>query len=103
MTMTVKSTVAKYRPIAEWFVEAIGVPPSANTYGRLAHTGRIRAVKILGQWMCTEEDFLAYLEAEAAASIRRPAAARPDMRRSENRKAKAQAEAVAYLEANGIK
>ena len=101
MSVAIETTKPKYLPVAERFAEATGVTPSPTTVSRLVLTGRLRAVKILGKWVCTEEDFLAY--AEAAASLHAPSSPKPDMRRSEHKKAKAQAAAIAECEANGVK
>jgi len=97
----IETAKPKYVPLAERFFDATGFTPPSNTISRIAQSGRLEAVKILGRWMCTEEAFLAYMTAPTKA--RNQETPKTAVRsRSDAAKAKSQQEAVAFLDANGI-
>ena len=94
-------TSPKYRLVGDLFFEATGEKTASNTISRIAASGRLECVKILGAWRCTESAFLEFISAPAKA--RNQAAPKPALRsRTEAAKAKLQAAAIAECEANGI-
>ena len=104
MNTSTETILKKIRPVAEIFREVTGKAPSSGTVSRLALTGRLKAVKCLGVWMCDDKAVVDYMELETAASMPGQVVPKPVLSsRSDKAKAKAQADSIAYLEANGIK
>jgi len=97
----IETAKPKYVPLAERFFDATGFTPPSNTISRIAQSGRLEAVKILGRWMCTEEAFQAYMTVPT--KTRNQETPKTAVRtRSESARIRAQKEATDYLEVNGI-
>jgi len=101
MITEIETKTPKYLPIAQRILEATGLVISPNSISRIATSGRIDAVKIVNRWMCSEEAFLAYIAAPVRAGLPQAATTAPRTR-TESARAKAQQEALDYLEKNGI-
>lgn len=80
------------------------ISPSDQTVSRLCKSGQIKAVKVLGQWMCRKQDFLDYSDASTSRAIEAP---KRDLKGAKTRSAakrKRDIEAAeALLEADGVK
>ena len=98
-------TNEKLMPVADAFVEIIGYRPPHSTISRLARSQKIKATKMLGAWYCSISDMREYMatNTQAALSVGAlQAAATAPRTRTDAARAKAQAEALDYLEKNGI-
>jgi len=93
----------QYRLIGDLIFAATGERPVSNTISRIALSGRLEAVKILGAWRCTEEAFQAYIQAPFKARNQDVEKSAVRTRtRTESARIRPQKEATDFLEANGI-
>lgn len=95
----------KLMPVADAFVEIIGYRPPHSTISRLARSQKIKATKMLGAWYCSIGDMREYMASNTEAALSTgalQAAAAAPRTRTDAARAKSQAEAIAYLDANGI-
>ena len=96
----------KLMPVGDAFVEVIGYLPTHQTIRRLVLTRKIKGTKMLGAWWCSLSDLREYMAQTTAAAMSpdrtQTASTAGNRSRSDAAKAKAQADSIAYLEANGI-
>lgn len=68
-------TIAKLRPVRDVAEEQTGRRPSPPCQHRWIHVGcrgiKLHAVYLHGKWLCSVEDFLAFLEARSADRLSR--------------------------------
>ena len=99
------SNSEKYYAAASLIEGYTDTRPTAQTISRLCKTGRLKARKVLGQWMCRKQDFYDYLESETTLAIEAPkrAATVQPKQRSESKRQSSIAAANASLEKDGVK
>ena len=100
MTQTLKPD---FLYVLDQFDSVTGQRPAIQTACRLIKARQLNAKKILGRWMCTREDVMAYIERETEAAMEgrlpKQVAAKT---RSAAKRARDIAAAEALLEADGI-
>lgn len=97
--------IEKMYPVSIAFEMLIGAKPAAQTISRLARSGQLHALKVLGEWHCTIQDVRDHMESN---TTRHLAMEKPSIRgaaktRSAAKRARDIAAANAELEASGIK
>ena len=97
-------TDEKFYLAAELIEGFTSISPSAQTISRICKSGRLKAHKVMGKWMCRKQDFFDYIESSTAQALEAPVRELRGINktRSEAKRQRDIAAAEASLEADGV-